>query len=306
MKRVLVTGASGFLGRHAIPRLQSLGFEVHAVTRRRMGDSTAVRWHQKDLLDKSAPRELIRRVRPTHLLHLGWCADPVDFWQTPDNLRWLNATTRLFEAFAAFEGQRVVGVGSCAEYEWCDEVHCHESKTAKRPFSLYGQSKLAAGRCLETLGAAGKLSAAWARLFFVYGPWGHRRRLPGVVIEPLVEARPAPCSSGIQFRDYLFVDDAAAAIVAILESSVEGPINVGSGESIQIIEMVKGVAQILDAEHLLEVGAIPDSKTNNPRSIVADVTRLRDEVGIAPRVSLPEGLQRTVAWWQQSLGQQVA
>ena len=300
MNRVLVTGASGFLGRHALPRLQSLGYEVHAVTRRRMGDPSGVRWHQKDLLEKSAARDIIRRIRPTHLLHLAWCADPVDFWETPDNIRWFNATTRLFDAFAAFDGQRVVGIGSCAEYEWASEVHCYESTTPTRPFSLYGESKLAAGRCLEMLGAAGHFSAAWGRLFFLYGPWGHRRRLPGVVIEPLLGGRPAPCSSLTQFRDYLFIDDAAAAIVAMLDGSVEGAVNVASGESVQIIEMVKSVAQLLNGEHLLQVGAIPDAETNNPRSIVADVTRLRNEVGFAPSVSLAEGLRRTVDWWRQS------
>ncbi len=306
MNRVLVTGGAGFLGRHVLPRLQSLGFEVHAVTRRRVGSHSGVRWHRRDLLEKSSPRDIIHQVRPTHLLHLAWSADPANFWHTPDNLRWLNATTRLFEAFAAFDGQRVVGIGSCAEYEWTNEVHCHESTTPTIPVSLYGNSKLVAGRCLDTLRAAGQFSAAWARLFFLYGPGGHRRRLPGVVIDPLLQGQPAPCSSGSQFRDYLFIDDAAAAVVALLDGSVEGEVNVASGESLQIIDMIKRVAQILNGEHLLRVGAIRDAETNNPLSIVADVTRLRDEVGFAPCVSLDEGLRRTVEWWRQSLRKRAA
>ncbi len=300
MNRVLVTGASGFLGRHVLPRLQSLGFEVHAVAYRNGVDLPGVCWHRRDLLEESAARDIISQVRPTHLLHLAWCADPANFWQTADNLRWLDATTRLFAAFAECGGQRVVGLGSCAEYEWGSEVHCHESTTPTHPFSLYGKAKLTAGHWLDAQATAGQFSAAWARLFFVYGPWGHRSRLPGVVIDPLVEGRPARCSSGIQRRDYLFVEDAAAAIVAILDSSVEGAVNVASGEPVPIIDLLKGVAHILNSEHLLQVGAIPDTETNNPRSISADVTRLRDEVGFTRSVSLDEGLRRTADWWRQT------
>ena len=296
MKRVLVTGASGFLGRHAIPHLQSRGYEVHALARQKQEKLPGVVWHQRDLLSDLGPLEIVRWVRPTHLLHLAWCADPVDFWHTPDNLHWLHATNRLVEAFTKYEGQRVVGVGSCAEYEWADDTYCHELSSPTNPATLYGHAKLTAGRRLETLAAAGQVSSAWARLFFLYGPGAHERRLPGSVIGPLLEGLPAPCSSGVQIRDYMFIDDAAAAIVATLDSAVEGAVNIASGEPVRIIDMLKGVASILDCEHLLQVGAVADSMTNNPQRLVADVTRLRDEVRFTPSVTLEQGLQRTVDW----------
>src|SRR5947208_3371918 len=145
MKRVLLTGASGFVGRHCLSSLLAQGYEVHAVSSRKdaaTATSPEVRWHRADLLDKKQTSELLSEVRPTHLLHCAWYAVPGKYWTASENLYWVEAGQHLLKAFSDEGGQRVVGVGSCAEYDWSDG-HCSELTTQLKPATLYGQSKYA-------------------------------------------------------------------------------------------------------------------------------------------------------------------
>src|SRR3954462_2488130 len=132
VRRVLVTGASGFIGRACVPRLASRGFEVHAVSSSERASDVHTRWHRHDLLDPSQCRDAIDAVRPTHLLHLAWIATPGRFWSSPDNTQWLASGKALIDAFFALGGKRAVGVGTCAEYaETSDD--CREDVTPLAP-----------------------------------------------------------------------------------------------------------------------------------------------------------------------------
>src|SRR5258706_14740282 len=115
-RRILVTGARGFIGRECLTRLSALDAELHALSTQSVSDAGGVTWHQCDLLDSPAAVGLLQRIAPSHLLHLAWIAEPGVFWESPLNHRWLAASTVLFEAFYASGGKRVVAAGSCAEY----------------------------------------------------------------------------------------------------------------------------------------------------------------------------------------------
>jgi nucleoside-diphosphate-sugar epimerase len=296
--RVLVTGGTGFLGRHTLPLLVERGFDVHVVARKPIGLPATVSLHSCDLLSSRQTTALIQSIRPTHLLHLAWCAEPKNFWHTPVNFAWLKASLHLFDSFADHGGHRIVGGGSCAEYTWSDRSLCSERATPTRPTSLYGQAKLATCVSMEALASVRSVSAAWARLFFLYGPGGHVQRMPGCIIDSLLNDQLAPCSTGIQARDYMFIEDAAEAIVGLLASCVEGPVNIGTGQAVPILDITNLTADLLGRRHLLDVGAIPDSPENNPSWLAADVTRLRDEVGVLTQVSLADGLARTINWYE--------
>jgi nucleoside-diphosphate-sugar epimerase len=299
MKRILITGASGFLGRHIVSMLSSRGFEIHTAGRSPIASiSPVIVHHLCDLLEVGTPEALIHRIRPSHLLHLAWCADAGRFWTTSENLKWLSASTRLFEAFADCDGHRGVGIGSCAEYDWSHTDDLSEFRSSGIPSTLYGKSKRAAGEFLQAFASGTKLKAAWGRLFFLYGPGGHPQRVPGAIIESLLRGQPTPCPAGTQWRDYLFIKDAAAAVVTLVESDVCGPINIGSGQPVRVIDLIEAAARATGNVHLLQIGQVLTQTVNNPERIVADVGRLQSEVGFVPQTTLAQGMAETVAWWQ--------
>jgi len=299
VSRVLVTGGTGFVGRDAVSLLAAAGWEVHVVTRRAETASAepGVVTHRADLLADGEPEALVVRIEPTHLLHLAWYAVPGAFWSSPENVRWLEASLRLARAFAAVGGKRAVVAGTCAEYDW-SEGFCSESNTPLRPATLYGACKHALESSLAAWARVVGIELAWGRIFFLYGPREDPARLVPAVTRALLAGEPAACSSGTQVRDFLFSRDVAAAFVALLTSDIVGPVNIGSGVPVSVGEVIEHVARAVGRPELVRLGALP-TRPDEPPLLVADVSRLREEVGWTPSVPLEKGIERAVAWWRE-------
>lgn len=272
MKKVLVTGASGFIGRHCLPLLKSRGFEVIPVSSKS--------W---DLL-QSHPEALIEKVAPTHLLHFAWEATPGQYWTSPKNLQWLKASVDLLEAFGKKGGKRAVVAGTCAEDD---------------PHTLYGACKLALHQILGPLSKQKGFSQAWGRIFYLYGPHEYPQRFVPSIIQGLLSGNPVPCSHGNQVRDFLHVEDVADAFATLLDSEVEGAVNIGSGVGVSLKQVIGHLTDQLGGKERVAFGALASPK-NEPLSLVADVARLQDELKWKPKRSLEEGLRSTIAWWKSA------
>ena len=297
-KRVLVTGARGFVGRHAIEPLLGLGYEVHAVGRgQRPTDlSTHAAWHDGDLLDTRGHTALFKRVRPSHLLHFAWYATHGSFWTSVENFRWTAASLGLLIAFHEAGGGRVVCAGTCAEYDW-RYGFCSEDVTPLHPLTPYGGCKNALREMLHHYAGREGLSWAWGRLFHLYGPHEQEHRLVPSIVLSLLDGSPAACGEGRAVRDYLYVEDAAHAFVTLLDGPVQGPVNVASGLPVAISDLVARIATSLGRPELIEWGARP-ARLEEPPLLVADVRRLNGQVGWRPRLSLDQGLARTIDHYQ--------
>jgi len=299
---VLLTGASGFLGRHAQRHLLARGYEVHA-TRHNAAEGWAeadVTAHRCDLLDAGACTALLRRVRPTHLLHLAWTTAPGTYWESPDNLRWTGASLQLLQEFAQCGGQRAVIAGSCAEYDWESAVAV-EGETPLTLRSLSGISKNAVRVVAEKFADNASISLGWGRLYFPYGPHEARARLVPSVIRALLAGEPALCTHGRQVRDFIYVDDAAAAFAALLDSSVQGAVNIATGRARPLQDLIMFIGRELERPELIELGAVA-APARDVEYLAADVTRLNNEVGFTPEVDLETGLRKSIAWWRRELG----
>ena len=290
-KKVLVTGARGFLGRHCLPGLAAKGYEIHAVSSAAHAGAGAA-WHRCNLLDADAVETLLADVRPTHLLHLAWIAQPGVFWTSRENLSWLAAGVRLADAFYTAGGTRAVGAGSCAEYAQTS-ADCVEDETPIAPDTLYGDAKAAMHFALRAA-ARGRGSWAWARLFFPYGPGEPPGRFIPSVIDGLLRRVPVACTHGMQVRDFIYVEDAAEACVALLEGEASGAYNVGSGAGTSLGAVGGLAVGVLGNPELLRFGERP-APAYDPARIVASVGKIRREHGWTPRVTLADGIRRTIA-----------
>jgi nucleoside-diphosphate-sugar epimerase len=255
-----------------------------------------VSWHRCDLLDTTAAAALVAEVRPTHLLHFAWYAEPGKFWDAPQNAPWVAASLGLLEAFAAAGGQRATFAGSCAEYDWAEGV-LSEQETPLAPATYYGAAKNALRAVAEGFAARRGVSFSWGRIFFVYGPHEHPDRLVSSLARALVRGEPAPTSEGSQRRDFLYAADVAGAFAALLDSEVEGAVNIGSGTAVAVRDIVAAVAGAAGRPDLVQWGALPQ-RPGDPPLLEADVRRLREEVGWQPAMPLDEGIARTVEWWK--------
>ncbi|MHB8902884.1 MAG: NAD-dependent epimerase/dehydratase family protein [Thermoguttaceae bacterium] len=303
MKRILLTGATGFIGCQCIGPLNAHGYEVHAVSSRPVAlQNEGATWHQADLLDQRQIAPLLEEVEPTHLLHLAWIVTPGKSYASPENFQWVQSSLTLAQEFVRVGGQRLVVCGTCYEYDQRYGL-CHESRTPTAPDTLYGTCKNALRDLLTSFCAASGVSFAWPRLFFLYGPHEHPQRLVSSVICSLLRGEQARCSHGRQLRDYLYVEDAAEALAAIAESDLVGTVNIGQGAPVSLQEIVHGVAIQIGRPDLLALGAIA-ARPNEVPLIAADITRLTNEVGWQPRFLLAEGIARTIAWWRSELSMQ--
>src|ERR1044071_4009932 len=301
MKKVLITGATGFIGHHCLPRLAASGYEIHAVSSKDAPsvDESDVTWHRVDLLQREQVFDVVSTVEPTHLLHLAWYAVPGKYWTSTENFRWVQASLDLFEAFASSGGKRVVAAGSCAEYEWGNDEPCSETKPPLRPATLYGACKHSLRIMLEAYAAQAGLSAAWGRIFFLYGPGEYESRLVASVIRSLLGNETALCSHGRQVRDLLYVEDVADAFVRLLDSDVRGAVNIASGLGVALKDVVGEIGEKLNRPDLIRLNA-GTAPVSEPHALVADVTRLREELGWRPEHDLHDGLNKTIVWWQQA------
>jgi len=300
VKSVLVTGATGFIGRHAVPHLNSAGFELHIWSHRSLAslpDGAIV--HTGDILVEADVARVLREASPTHLLHLAWYAVPGKFWTSLENLRWVAASLHLVREFAAVGGKRALFAGSCAEYEWQDEVCCDEDRTPLRPRSLYGTSKNSLREMLFAAADQLAISIVWGRIFHLYGPHEPPERLVSSVILSLLRNQIARCTDGHQVRDFMHVDDVARALVHVLDSTFVGPINIASGNHVPISRVVETIADHLNCPHLLSLGAVPRSP-DDPRKLVATTARLK-ALRFKPSFDLASGIADSIAWWRRNL-----
>lgn len=258
--------------------------------------------HHADLFDATAVAALLSDVCPSHLLHFAWYAEPGKFWHSNQNYDWVGASLSLVRAFHVAGGRRVVIAGSSAEYDWRYGV-CIESLTPRRPLTPYGVCKNALRELATSFCNQSGTSIAWGLAFFLYGPHEHRARFVPSVATALLRGEIARCTAGTQIRDFMHVEDCAAAFVALLNSDVRGDVNVASGRPQSVGDLARTVAAIVRRPELLALGALVTAE-GEPPVILADVTRLSSEVGWRGAREVQNGLATTVNWWRDELASQ--
>ncbi len=290
-RSVLVTGASGFLGREAARQLRDLGAQVHGTTRSRKplpGIST----HRAET--PSLLGQAIRRVAPDLVFHL---AAPVSHDRDPRVLKGLwegifDTTDAVAQACLA-DDIRLVVAGSCEEYG-AGPVPFSETQ-APQPISPYGTAKAAATHWVTSLARSQGLRATVVRPFLTYGPGQSPARLVPAAIDAALAGRGFEMTDGEQTREFNHLTDTVRGILSARSALAIGRIvNIGGGPELPVREMVLRVFTACGADtDLIQAGALPRRAGEIPR-FVGDHTLARELWGHQPTLSLEEGLALTV------------
>jgi nucleoside-diphosphate-sugar epimerase len=296
-RRVLVTGATGFIGRHTLLPLRELGFDIHVAGRRLLDDPT-VSFHATNLFDPADAARVVREAKASHLLHLAWDTEPGRFWNSPINMDWVGASLATVRAFAEAGGTRAVLAGTCAEYRWGADEPLDETRSELAPATLYGVCKDALRRIVSSYAETTSLSFAWGRIFFLYGPDEKPGRLVSDAIRALVGRQPFATTDGNQRRDFMHVEDVARAFALLLASEVQGAVNIATGEALAVRSILRAIANETGGQEMLRLGERP-RPANDPPVIAGRAHRLRHEVGFTPRYSMVDGLAQAVKRWRE-------
>lgn len=300
--RCLVTGATGHIGSHLVRYLLERAVEVAALVR----PTTSNLWRIEDIVHRlqiirgdlpniDRSKAAIQRFTPDIVIHLGWRGvssarrnEPAQITQN------LYGSLRLLEL--AHEGgcQRWIGLGSQAEYGPSNKVLTEDLPT--HPVTTYGVAKLCLGLLSQKLCEAYGIGFAWLRLTASYGPMDDRDHMIPELILKLLRGEKPSLTLGEQRWDYLYVQDAAEAIWrAAITPAAQGIFNLGCGEAYTIRSIVERIRDLIDPNLAIGFGEVP-YRADQIMHLQADISRLKQATGWAPRVRLDEGLRQTVEW----------
>jgi nucleoside-diphosphate-sugar epimerase len=296
-KRILVTGARGFVGRAVLKALAADGLDVVAVTSGSTPDAgdAHLRWVRADLLAEADVDGLCAAVGATDLIHLAWCAKPGGYLTSPENIAWVTATLHLLEAFRKHGGMGAVIAGSSYEYDLRYGL-MNEDLTPLGPSTPYGRAKRSCGDLAALWAELHGLPVAWGRIFQAYGPGEAEGRLFPSVIQAFLSGEEARCTHGRQLRDFIHVDDIASALVHLLAGRHSGAFNVGTGVPSALRQAVDHLAIQTGCADLVQYGAI-SARSDDAALLVADMTKLY-ATGWRPRFDLASGLDDMLGRWR--------
>jgi UDP-glucose 4-epimerase len=305
LSRVLITGASGFIGSHLTKQLLDSGCEVAVLQREaKLGHRLSELQNQITVIRNDAKdcKELIRLLcefKPTTLFHLGWAGVNNSFRNDinlqVDNLR---LSLNLIDAGHAVGIKHWIGAGSQAEYG--PKNHAISEIDSTHPTTLYGASKLAAYHLSKVRCSLLGIKHSWIRIFSTYGPGDNDNWMIPSLIKQLLNGQQPELTAGEQLWDYLHVADAARAFVAVGTAEAEGVFNLGSGEAPSLRSTIERIKNLIDPHASLGFGIVP-YRPDQVMILQAKIEKLVNLTNWKPRISLEDGLSETVVWYRNNL-----
>jgi len=308
-KRVLITGATGFIGANLARHFLKKGSRVHIFTRKQSdrwrlkGVLNDVRDYRTDLLDAEGTLKSVLAIRPQVILHTAVYggyphqneADSIFKLNVLGGLNLINACRKTdFELF--------VNTGSSSEYG-IKSRPMKETDIAA-PSSYYGASKSAMTFLCKEISLKEGLPITTLCLFSPYGYYEDKARLIPSVILSCLKGKPPKLSSPLPVRDFVFIED----ILEAYEKAVKNPgcvksevINIASGRQASVAETADTILKIAGSKKAVKWGAVKNTRVE-PKRWQADITKAENTIGWKPGHSLAEGLEKTFEWFRQNSG----
>jgi nucleoside-diphosphate-sugar epimerase len=267
MSRILVTGATGFIGAQVVRALIDEGYALRLLVRPgkldRLPQSDSLEVIQENDLFEASFDSMCHWTKGVDtIIHVAWYAEPGVCLTSDLNSDCLLGSVRLAKAAIASNVRRFVGVGSCFEYRFLQSPLDVDSPLD--PKTPYAMAKVATFYGIQGLLGPHQTSFAWCRPFYLYGEGEHPKRLVPYLHQQLAMGQPVDLTSGNQVRDFIDVREAGRQIAQISLSDRQGPQNICTGKGITVRQLAMDVAEQYGRPDLLRFGARPDNLTDPP------------------------------------------
>lgn len=297
--RVLLFGASGYVGRQIMAVMEELHIPYLGVIDKNKSyqdfvdnDFSFVAISYEDGPESLLNHPEVWHLQPNTMVDLSWWGVSGNYRNDPRQLDNVSRSARNVLLAQKLGISRILGCGSQAEYGQVNGAI--SEKQPELPETLYGIAKVAAKDAAQHIARLAKMKFIWVRIFSVYGPDSTSAWLVPSLIRSISQKEKYPLTKGEQKWDYLHVRDCAEAIVSlILDHEAEGVFNVGSGVTTEIREIVSLVRDLVDPTYNLELGSI-EYRPDQVMHLEADISKIVEQTGWRPKLSLREGLEATV------------
>lgn len=311
---ILVTGAAGFIGSHAAGQLLARGYRVIGIDNfsdfydrswkelnlKSISPGEKIDVEEMDITDGAAIDNLVAKTKPVAILHLAAMAGVRPSIEQPAYYARVNVegTTHLLQAAVNHKVGKFIFASSSSVYGNLSKVPFSENDPVAEPISPYAATKRAGELLCYTFWHLYKLPIFCLRFFTVYGP----RQRPDLAIHKFTRlidsGTPIPVfGDGSTSRDYTFVDDIVAGILASLDRCDRYRVyNIGGSSPVTLSELIAAIETAVGKKAIIDRRP---AQLGDVERTFADLTRAKAELGYEPRTSLAEGLEKFVAWFRE-------
>lgn len=288
-KRILLTGATGLIGKELFKPLLESGYEIFAVSRKPMQNSNTITWLSGDLFDAQFIKDCCEKAKADILVHLAWKVTK-DYANSNENFSFLAGSISLLQEFQAHGGKQVFFCGSYFEYDLSQTILTEQSKLAPEKMA-YTFCKNELRKIAEKFCKQNAMDFCYGRIFNVFGHNEEKQRLTRQILDNLFTDKEVVIKSGPLQKDYMYSKEIAAAITAVLKSNVQGTINICTGKPIAIKDIALTIARKLHKEHLVK---FQNDFGSQPLCIYGDNTKLLSETDYKPQYSFEQAIDEII------------
>ncbi len=290
--KILLTGPTGFIGPAFIRLALSRGHQIAGLiipsesVPSDLPPSKDLSWLRGTL--QEAPWEQISAFGPDVCVHMAWITTPGVYLESPENLRFLDASISFLRKLRELGVVHIFGLGTCVEYQITNQP-LSEERTPIVPTTTYARCKNELRLTMEADARQHGFVFCWGRVFYPYGPREHPSRLCSSIIQKLARDEKIVLKTPGSTKDYIYIDDLAIALLTVLGKKFRGTINLGTGIGVSVREIAQALGEMMGKPHLIEEANLPEI---DPLGfVVADASRLH-QLGWQPSHDLRQGLQK--------------
>jgi len=293
--KILLTGPTGFIGPAFIRLALSRGHQIAGLiipsesVPSYLAPTRDLLWLRGTLED--VPWEQISAFNPDVCVHMAWITTPGVYLESPENLRFLDASISFLRKMHQLGAAHIFGLGTCVEYQ-ITNTPLSEELTPIVPTTTYARCKNELRLAMEADARQHGFVFCWGRVFYPYGPREHPSRLFSSIIQKLTRDEKIVLKTPDSTKDYIYIDDLASALLTVLEKRFRGTINLGTGIGVSVREIARTLGEMMGKPHLIAEANPPEI---DPLGfVVADASRLH-QLEWRPSRDLREGLQKLLA-----------